>query len=128
LYVSVNSVNISVKIKIGGVLVCFGYVDWGTGSMLIQAVIGTALAAVVVFRNVFRKLISKLAPSESPPQPSGQSPAYNPSSACQEGAGCCDSPNEADSSLGCCVEDNDDVDSGKATEPSSGRAGKDGEV
>ncbi|MEI6237820.1 MAG: hypothetical protein WCP03_04445 [Candidatus Saccharibacteria bacterium] len=41
----------------------FGYLDPGTGSIVLQAIIGVILGAIVVFRNYFYRIISKLKPS-----------------------------------------------------------------
>ena len=38
----------------------FSYIDAGSGSMLVQAVIGVVLAGTVVFRSYFHKMYSKV--------------------------------------------------------------------
>jgi hypothetical protein len=38
----------------------FGYIDPGTGSLFVQAILGTILAGVFVLRNFFRQLIAKI--------------------------------------------------------------------
>jgi len=42
------------------------YIDPGTGSLIIQILIGTFLAATWTFRKVWRKLISRLFSRSSP--------------------------------------------------------------
>jgi hypothetical protein len=41
------------------------YIDPGTGSLFIQAVLGTVLAGIVVLRTVIRKIFSKMKPAFS---------------------------------------------------------------
>jgi hypothetical protein len=41
----------------------FAYLDPGTGSIVLQAVIGVILGVVVVFRSFIFKIISKIKPS-----------------------------------------------------------------
>lgn len=38
----------------------FAYIDAGTGSLFIQAVLGVALASMVFLRNFFRKFFDKI--------------------------------------------------------------------
>lgn len=38
----------------------FGYIDPGTGSLFLQAIIGVLLGGIVVFRNVIGRAIYKL--------------------------------------------------------------------
>ena len=38
----------------------FAYLDAGTGSMFVQAVIGVVLAGTVVFRTYIQKILSKV--------------------------------------------------------------------
>lgn len=41
------------------------YIDAGTGSLFIQAILGSLLAGVVIMRNYIRKVYSKLRPAFS---------------------------------------------------------------
>lgn len=43
----------------------FAYLDAGTGSLFIQAILGTALASIVVLRTAIRKAFGKLKPAFS---------------------------------------------------------------
>jgi hypothetical protein len=43
----------------------FAYLDPGTGSLVLQAVIGVILGGVVVFRGFIFKIVNKFRPSSS---------------------------------------------------------------
>jgi hypothetical protein len=43
----------------------FAYLDAGTGSLFIQAILGTALAGVAVFRTYIRRFFAKFKPAYS---------------------------------------------------------------
>jgi len=41
-------------------MMIFGYIDPGTGSLFLQAIIGVLLGGIVVFRNIIGRAIYKL--------------------------------------------------------------------